>query len=164
MSLQFFSEKTASAADAYLYGSRRDAQRIGNFLVRLLFDECQRSRDLQLRRKPAERTRNFPAKLLGDARVRQRRRRQIVGEISLRARGLEVIECSVGSDTSRPCPEAARGVEAGVRAMDAPEGFDREVFGGSRVADDANDPTLNLTLMPTEQRLKGVEVAVTELP
>jgi hypothetical protein len=70
----------------------------------------------------------------------------------LRARGLEVIECSVGSDASRPCPEAARGIEAGVRAMDAPEGFDGEIVGGSRVADDAIDPAVNLTLMPTEQR------------
>jgi hypothetical protein len=36
--------------------------------------------------------------------------------------------------------------------MDAPEGFDGEIVGGSRVADDAIDPAVNLTLMPTEQR------------
>jgi hypothetical protein len=80
------------------------------------------------------------------------------------ARALEVIERSVGSDPSRPCPKAARGIEAGVRAMDAPEGFDGEVFGGSRIANDANDPTVDLALMRAEQRLEGVEVAVTELP
>ena len=79
-------------------------------------------------------------------------------------RCLQVIERGVGGDASRPWSEASRGVETGVRAMDAPEGFDGEVFGGIRVADDANDPTVNLTLMPAKQRLEGVEVAVTELP
>ena len=48
--------------------------------------------------------------------------------------------------------------------MDAPEGFDSEVFGGCRVADNANDPAVDLALMPSEQRLEGIEVSVTELP
>src|ERR1700693_3385704 len=47
-------------------------------------------------------------------------------------------------DASRPRPEAAGGIEAGVRAMDTPEGFNGEVFGGRRIADDSNNPAVNL--------------------
>jgi len=72
-----------------------------------------------------------------------------------------VIERSVGGDASRPRPEAACRVKACVRAIDAPEGFDGEVLGCSRISNDVNDPTVDLTLMPAKQRLEGVEVAVT---
>jgi hypothetical protein len=51
-----------------------------------------------------------------------------------------------------------------MRTVDAPKGFDSEVLGSGWIADEANDPTVDFALMPTEQRLEGVEVAVTELP
>jgi hypothetical protein len=43
------------------------------------------------------------------------------------------------------------------------EGFHSEIFGSSRITDDANNPTVNLTLMRVEQRFESVEIAVTEL-
>ena len=75
-----------------------------------------------------------------------------------------MIECSVGGDASRPGFEAECRVEAGMHAVDAPEGFDGEVFSRAGVADDADDPAIDLTLVQPEQRLKGVEIAVRELP
>ena len=115
LSLQFFSQKAESSEDAHLNGSRGNAQRLGDFFVWLLFDQRQRGRDLQLRRKPAERARRFPTKLLGDAGLWQRRRRQIVGEVSFRPRGLQVIERNVGGDASRPRREAGLGVKVKLR-------------------------------------------------
>ena len=80
------------------------------------------------------------------------------------ARCLQVIERSVSGDAPRPRSEAARGIEARVGAMDTPEGFHREVFGSGWIADNVNNPAVNLTLMRAEQRLESVEVAMTELP
>jgi hypothetical protein len=45
-----------------------------------------------------------------------------------------VIKRDIGGDASRPSSEASGGVEAGVRTIDAPEGFDREVLGDSWIA------------------------------
>jgi hypothetical protein len=70
---------------------------------------------------------------------------------------LEVIKRGVGGDASCPPFKASCGVEAGVRAIDAPEGFEGKVLGDPRIADDANDPAVDLVLMQTEKSLEGVE-------
>ena len=75
-----------------------------------------------------------------------------------------MIERSVDGDAPRPRPESAFRVEPGARAIDASEGFDSEIFGRSWIADDVNNPIVDLALMLAEQRLEGIEVAVTELP
>jgi hypothetical protein len=54
------------------------------------------------------------------------------------------------------------GFEAGVRAIDAPEGFEGKVLGDRRIADDANDPAIDFVLMQTEKSLEGVEVTAAE--
>jgi hypothetical protein len=51
-----------------------------------------------------------------------------------------------------------------VAAIDAPEAFDGEVFGSGGIADDANDPAVDVALMPAKQGLEGVKVAVTKPP
>jgi hypothetical protein len=44
-------------------------------------------------------------------------------------------------------------------AMDAPEGLDREVFSGSGIADDAQDPAVDGTLMLAEESFECIEIA-----
>jgi hypothetical protein len=65
-------------------------------------------------------------------------------------RGLQVIQRSVGGDASRPRSEASGGVEAGVRPIDALEGFDGEFFGDRWIADNTNDPAVDLGLVLME--------------
>jgi len=102
--------------------------------------------------------RRFPAKFLGNAGVRQRRRGQIFREVRFRPQGPQVIERGVGGDAPRPRLESSRRIEAGVAAIDAPEGFDGEVFGSGGIADDADNPAIDVALMPAKQGLEGVKV------
>ena len=75
----------------------------------------------------------------------------------------EMVEGRVGGDAARPGFETARGIEAGMSAMNAPEGFDCKIFGEGGIADDDHDPAVDLGLMPAEQGLEGVDVAACEL-
>jgi hypothetical protein len=47
--------------------------------------------------------------------------------------------------------------------MNAPEGLDGEIFGRGGIANDAHDPTVNLSLVLPEQALEGIEVTCREL-
>ena len=59
--------------------------------------------------------------------------------------------------------ETALRIEAGVGAVDTPEGLDGEVLGRGRVADQGDDPAVDLGLVLPEQDLEGLDVTQREL-
>ena len=127
---------------------------------------ARNGRDAQGGRQPSEGLRGFRANLGGDAGIGRGSRREI-GEIPVGQPGFgtpraEPIESGAGGDAPRPGLEGTRGLEAGVSAMDAPEGLDREVLGCRGIADDAQDPAVDGTLMLAEERFEGVEIALPE--
>ena len=50
-----------------------------------------------------------------------------------------------------------------MRAVDAPESLNGEVFGRGRIADDAQNPAVDLVLKPAKQGLKSGGIASREL-
>ncbi|MBZ5706212.1 MAG: hypothetical protein LAN63_12740 [Acidobacteriia bacterium] len=73
-----------------------------------------------------------------------------------------MVQRGVGRDASRPGANRPSWVEPGARPVHAPEGFDRQVFGLTRIADDAHDPPIDLALELAKQRLEGFDVALRE--
>jgi len=59
--------------------------------------------------------------------------------------------------------ETALRIEAGVGAVDTPEGLDGEILGGGRIAHECDDPAADLGLVLPEQRLEGLDVTQREL-
>jgi hypothetical protein len=49
-----------------------------------------------------------------------------------------------------------------MRPVNSPEGLHRQVFGGARVADNAQNPSINGALMHAEEGFKSVQVALLE--
>jgi len=101
------------------------------------------------------------AELVGDARICRKGRRQIVRKASLGSRSLRVVKRDVDGYASRLRLEAARRVKVRVRKIDSPKGSDGEVLSGSQIADNANDPAVDLTLIPGRTLLKGTCLATT---
>src|SRR5277367_3941280 len=77
---------------------------------------------------------------------------------------LEMIERRIGGNAASPRLEAARGIETSVGPLNTEKGVDREVFGQARIADNNDDPAVDLGLMPAEQSLESLNVAARELP
>ena len=84
------------------------------------------------------------------------------GHAGLGAARAKPVESGAGGDAPRPRLESARRLKARMSAMDAPEGLDREVFSGSRIADDAQNPAVDRTLMLAEEKFECIEIALLE--
>src|ERR1035437_5525962 len=61
------------------------------------------------------------------------------------------------TNAARPCAETACRIEARVRPVNPPERLQGNVFGGRRVADQANHPAVDVGLVTLEQRLERLD-------
>ena len=86
----------------------------------------------------------------------------LICEAGLGAACAEPVESRAGGDAPRPGLEGARGLKACVSAMDAPEGLDHEVLGSGGIANDAQNPAVDGTLMLAEERFECIEIAEPE--
>ena len=72
---------------------------------------------------------------------------------------LQKIDGDIRGDSSGPGGEMPPRIETSVRPMNAPEGLDGEILGRGRIANDAHDPAVNLSLELPEQHLESLKVA-----
>ena len=66
-------------------------------------------------------------------------------------------------DAAHPCSEAPRRIELGVPPVCAPECFDDDVIGRTRVSDDSHHSSVDLALELPEQRMERLMIAPREL-
>jgi len=171
LQFQILPKQTKRAKDAQLYGGDRNAQRLGDFLVRALLDDGEGGGDPQRRAQSSEGQSRLAADLLRDGRIARRRNRQIGEEIAGRGvlglQRAEPIESRMSGDAACPWLESALRIEALPRAVDAPERFDGELVGSCWIADDAQNPSAYRALVQPEQGFEGVVArfgrAMTEL-
>jgi hypothetical protein len=69
----------------------------------------------------------------------------------------------MGGDAPCPTLKSTRRLKACVGLVDAPESFHGQFLGRRRIAHDAQNPSVNLTLMLAEERLEGIQIALPKL-
>src|SRR5262252_1012883 len=69
-----------------------------------------------------------------------------------------MVNRQVRGDAPQPSPTVAVWVEAVTALIKPPEGFDCQIFGGARVANNAHDPAVDLTLVLSKKRFEGLDV------
>jgi hypothetical protein len=164
LSGQILSQQPDGAKNAHLYGGNRDTESLGNFLVRLFFDERENCRDAKAGREPTKCLRGLDADLGGDAGIGfgwcGNVCDVVTGWFRVGATGAKPVERRVGGDAASPGLESARRVEASVGAMNTPKSFDSEVFGCRRIANDFEDPPIHSSLVLAKERFEGVKIAL----
>jgi hypothetical protein len=73
-----------------------------------------------------------------------------------------MIDREIRSDAPRPRAERSAWIEATSRAVNPPEGLDGEFFRRGGIANDANNPSIHLSLKLPEQCLEGFRVSLPE--
>src|SRR4029079_19800513 len=73
-----------------------------------------------------------------------------------------VIDGEVCRDASRPCAKRVSSVESSSRFVNAPKGFNRQIFRHRRVANDPYNPGVHFSLEMPEQLLERVHVSLFE--
>jgi hypothetical protein len=71
----------------------------------------------------------------------------------------QMVKSSVGGDPACPGAEIAGQLEPRSRLVYAPESVHRKILCNSVVTDDANNPGIDLHLVPSKQRFEGFKVA-----
>src|SRR5215813_2370540 len=71
----------------------------------------------------------------------------------------QVVERDVHRDPAQPSTAITRRVEARSCAVHTPKCLDAQVLSGGRIADDANDPAIDIPLILPKERFEGVQVA-----
>src|SRR5206468_6005583 len=90
-------------------------------------------------------------------------RQRIIGRLpSAPPRRPKLIERRVGCDAPHPCAEASPGIELGATPICPPERLHQHIVGGAPVADDAQDPSIDLRFEPAEQLLERSLIALDE--
>src|SRR5690242_17776947 len=70
-----------------------------------------------------------------------------------------MVDGQVCGHAAKPAGAVALRIQTIAILIQAPEGFDGKVFGGARIASDANDPAVDLALVLVEERFKGFHLA-----
>src|SRR5580700_3657750 len=126
--------------------------------MRLVFDQRECGDHAVLGWQPSEGLADTIAAFALNSGVGRRVRRQIVGKLGLIARSAQVVESRICSDAVGPGSEIAGRIEARAVAIDAPKRFHSEILCNTRVADNSNDPGIDLLLVLAKQHLEGFQV------
>jgi hypothetical protein len=162
LTFKVFSQQAKGAKYPHFDGGDGDAERLGNFPMRLSFYYRENGSNAEANGQPGEGLRGFHADLGTDAWIRREWRRAVLRQFGFRAPRAQPVKSGACGDAPGPGLESASRIESCAGAIDPPKRFYRQIFGFGGIANDAEDPQVDGALMEPESCLERVRIALPE--